>query len=71
MLLPLVVGYQENGFDDLATARSDPDLAKLREDERFEGLIARFFPASNKKGGVMSWLSYQFDPKNSAILKYV
>lgn len=59
---------QEKGFEDIATARSDPDLAQLREDERFEGLLARLAPAATGSGP-FGWLAYQLNFKNSAIAK--
>lgn len=65
--LAAFAGALENGFQDVETARSDPDLAKVREDPRFEGLLARFFPQAS--GGPLSWLQYQFDFKNSSIAR--
>lgn len=58
---------QESGFEDLKTARTDPDLAALREDKRFEGLLGRFLPQASSSGGLLAWLQYQLDFKNSAI----
>mmetsp|Transcript_9783 Transcript_9783/g.24908 ORF Transcript_9783/g.24908 Transcript_9783/m.24908 type:complete len:215 (+) Transcript_9783:125-769(+) len=66
--LAAFAGALEKGFEDIATARSDPDLAQLREDERFEGLLARLAPAATGSGP-FGWLAYQLNFKNSAIAK--
>jgi len=41
-----LAGALEAGFDDFATARSDADLATLRSEAQFEGLLQRFQPAA-------------------------
>ncbi|MEW5305940.1 MAG: hypothetical protein WDW36_008450 [Sanguina aurantia] len=41
-------GALELGYEDFDQLRADPDLAVLRQDERFEGLLQRFEP---KAGG--------------------
>ncbi len=38
----------EAGFDDAQQLQSDPDLAFLRKDSRFAGLIQRFKIQGNK-----------------------
>eukprot|EP00976_Prorocentrum_cordatum_P092793 1189098-Prorocentrum_minimum.AAC.3 len=48
--LVALAGSLEVGFDDFNTARADPDLAALRENPQFEGLMMRFQP--QKKGGI-------------------
>lgn len=49
--LVALAGCLELGYDDFRQLRSDPDLAPLREDERFEGLLKRFEkPASSLAG---------------------
>jgi len=37
-------GCLEAGYEDFKQCRSDPDLAALRADDRFEGLMLRFEP---------------------------
>ena len=37
-------GCLEAGYDNWAQLKSDPDLAPLRADERFDGLMRRFQP---------------------------
>jgi hypothetical protein len=51
--LEAVAGCLEAGYEDVATLRADPDLAAVRADPRFEGLIARLVPP---KGGGLGGL---------------
>jgi hypothetical protein len=47
----LPVSSHPAGYTDFEQLRSDPDLAALREDERWAGLVRRFEPRpSDKKG---------------------
>mmetsp|Transcript_14717 Transcript_14717/g.41439 ORF Transcript_14717/g.41439 Transcript_14717/m.41439 type:complete len:211 (-) Transcript_14717:144-776(-) len=64
--LKALAGSLERGFEDWETARTDPDLAVLREDKRFEQLLSRFEPS---REGPFGWLQYQMDFKNSAIAR--
>ena len=48
--LEAVAGCLEAGYEEAATLRADPDLAPLRADPRFEGLIARLVPAGGGGG---------------------
>jgi len=50
-----LAGSLEAGFDDFDTARTDPDLAPLRENPQFEGLLLRFQP--EKKAGIFGILN--------------
>ena len=51
--LEAVAGCLEAGYEDVGTLRADADLAPLRSDPRFEGLIARLVPvASSGLGGL-------------------
>jgi hypothetical protein len=45
--LAALAGCLEAGYEDLNQLRSDADLAELRKDERFEGLIKRLVPDTN------------------------
>lgn len=51
-------GALEVGFDNFDTAMTDPDLASLREEPQFEGLILRFKPV--KKGGIQGLFNKLF-----------
>ncbi len=46
----------ECGYDDYGNIRSDPDIASLRADARFEGIMGRFEPQGLFEG-VFSMLS--------------
>ena len=46
----------ECGYDDYKNIRSDPDIASLRADARFEGIMGRFEPQGVFEG-VFSMLS--------------
>ena len=39
-----LAGCLEAGYDDFQQLRGDPDLAPLRADDKFDGLLARFEP---------------------------
>lgn len=50
--LMALAGCLEAGYSEVGQIRSDPDLAPLREDPRFEGLLTRFGPKKdNLLGG--------------------
>jgi hypothetical protein len=49
--LAALAGCLEAGYQDADQLRADPDLAFLREDERFEGLLQRFRLAQPGGGG--------------------
>ena len=48
-------GCLELGFQDFDVIRADADLAALREDSRFEGLMQRFEPKAGS-GGLLAGL---------------
>ena len=52
--LEAVAGCLEAGYEEVGTLRADPDLAPLRADPRFEGLIARLVPVA--RSGVLGGL---------------
>ena len=54
--LVALAGCFEYGYADVDQGRSDPDLAYLREDPRFEGLIRRLVPLASS-GVVGKFLS--------------
>ncbi|GFR49541.1 hypothetical protein Agub_g11585 [Astrephomene gubernaculifera] len=54
--LVALAGCLEAGYDDFQQLRSDPDLAPLRGDERFEGLLRRFERPSAPLGGFLGGL---------------
>jgi|SaaInlV_125m_DNA_1040241.scaffolds.fasta_scaffold36504_2 tetratricopeptide (TPR) repeat protein len=45
-----LVRAMEAGYDDFANIRTDPDIAPLRGDARFEGIVARFEPQGVLEG---------------------
>lgn len=57
------------GYEDYEQIRTDPDLENLRADERFANVMGKFDKGSSASGGIMGWLSYQMNPKNSAIYR--
>jgi hypothetical protein len=49
--------------------RADPDLAPLRADERFENVMSKFEP--QQQAGIWGAISYQLNPKNSVIGRFM
>ena len=45
-----LVRAMEAGYDDYQNIRADPDIAPLRADARFEGIVARFEPQGALEG---------------------
>ena len=45
-----LVRAMEAGYDDYQNIRADPDIAPLRADARFEGIVARFEPRARWRG---------------------
>lgn len=58
----------EEGYDDFAQIRSDPDLSPLREDERFENVMRRFEPDRSTFWGRAQ---YELDPRNSVLGRFL